>query len=223
MGYEPSADKGDCVLKHISSRVKAYSYIYLAVMALGIIANVGSAYMYGSSWISSFGVIYQLQVMMMLPAAGVDFGEHVLQFYRMIYHLFFSFTFLPSSVTFFTMKNIVDYFEFPQTNWYLFALEFTDGSTIVNTRELLSVFLVIGIVYCVSGFSYSFTKEQEPDTNRFKYSKKAYDFVASSLVMRVVLLSYMFMLIASLSELSHTKRISKGVVSYGIACAMAGG
>ena len=75
----------------------------------------------------------------------------------------------------------------------------------------------------MTGLVYSFTKEQEPDTNRFKYSKKTYDFVASSLVMRVILLSYMFMLIASLSELSHTKRISKGIVSYGIACAMAGG
>ena len=75
----------------------------------------------------------------------------------------------------------------------------------------------------MTGLVYSFTKEQEPDTNRFKYSKKTYDFVASSLLMRVVLLSYMFMLITSLSELSHTQRISKGVVSYGIACAMAGG
>jgi len=127
--------------------MKAYSYIYLAVMILGIIANMGSAYLYGSSWISSFGVIYQLQVMMMLPCTGIDIGEQVLQFYRMIHHLFISFSFFPSNVTFFTLSHIVDYFEFPQTNWYLFALEFTDGSTIVNTRELLSVFLMIGILY----------------------------------------------------------------------------
>ena len=183
------------MLKEIPSSIKTYSKIYLAVMALGIIVNVGSAYLYGSSWINAFGVIYQLQVLMSIPLIGVDIGEDVLAFYRLIHHLFISFSFISSKVTFFGLGHLFDVFEFPQTDWYLFALEFTDGSGIVNIHKILFVVLLIVWATILTGIFYSCTKDQEPDSNRFAFSKKIYQFFGLCVSIRVMMLVYMYLLV----------------------------
>ena len=135
-------------------------------------ANCATGYFYKGSWISSFGVIYQLQVLMMLPLVGADMGDDVLAFYRLIHPLFFSLSFLPKNWVFFSLGHFIDVFEFPQTNWYLFLLEIKDGSAFVNLRELTFVLCILGVVYAAFALSYSYTKDQEPDSNRHACFKK---------------------------------------------------
>jgi hypothetical protein len=186
-------------------------------MALGIMANLLTGCLYKGSWISSFGVIYQLQIIMMFPLIGADMGDDVLAFYRFIRHLLFSMSFLPKNFVFFSLGHYIDVFEFPQTNWYLFLLNIDDGSAFVNLRELTFTLCIIGVIYILFALSYSCTKDQEPDSNRHVFFKKCYDFVATKLIVRTLMLGYMYLLICSLSEIAHTDRIIHGFPSYLIA------
>jgi hypothetical protein len=86
---------------------------------------------------------------MLLPLIGIDFGEDVIDFYRFVDELLFTFKFMPDSYTFFGIE-IFNNFDYPQSNWYLYLLDMTSGSTMVNTTPLLWIVSILGVLISIT-------------------------------------------------------------------------
>jgi hypothetical protein len=98
-----------------------------------------------SSSSSSFGLMNQLQMIIILPLIGSDIPEKVMDFIKAMGDSLFSFEFLPSgesSVVIYVEEN----YGFPQMSPYLFLLGLESGSAIVCVTNLLIVLLS---VFCI--------------------------------------------------------------------------
>jgi hypothetical protein len=91
-----------------------------------------------SSSNSSFGMINQLQMIIVLPLIGSYIPDEVMDFVKAMSESLFSFEFLPTEETFF-ITRIEEKYYFPQKNVYLFLLDLKSGSSIVTVANLLIV------------------------------------------------------------------------------------
>ena len=212
--YDATSDKRDWIPNAIPYRIKLFSSIYLAIMGLGIVFNILNAKIYGASSISIFGVFYQIQMFMLIPLIGSDVSEDSIYFFNYAKDLLVSFYFIPNSFSFFGHGNVFSKLHYNQSNWYLNLIGFTSGSSLYNMNNYIFVWILIWMIAILIIPAYSCTKSQEPDSNRHKASKKAFDFLMSQFLIRFFMLSYQFLLIASLSEVKDFSRISKGTTSY---------
>jgi hypothetical protein len=118
-------------------------------MSIGIIFNLLSIYQFKTSSNGMFGIIYQIQIIMLLPLIGIDVGEDVIDFFRSISELMFTFKFIPDNFTFFGIDIYKD-FDYPQSNWYLNLLDLTSGSSMTNTTSLLWIASILGVLILVT-------------------------------------------------------------------------
>jgi hypothetical protein len=86
---------------------------------------------------------------MLLPLIGVDFGEDVIDFYRFIDELLFTFKFMPNNFVFFG-NDILKDFDYPQSNWYLYLINLTSGSSMENMTSLLWVVSILVVLISVT-------------------------------------------------------------------------
>ena len=123
--------------------MKSFGDIYLFILALGILVNLLSIFKFSSSSHSLLGVVYQVQIFMLIPLFNLDVGTDVIDFYRYIHDTLFTFNFMPNALVFLSKDDIFDQFRIEQDNWYLFLMDIENGSTLVNMTDLISVFLFI--------------------------------------------------------------------------------
>lgn len=192
-------------------------------MFIGICFNVLMAVFYECSLYSLLGIVYQVQMFMLVPCLNIDVGEDVIDFYRYIHHILFSFDIWPSQLVFFGYDNAFDSFDYSQSNSYLYLMYFKSGSSMVNTYDLLwTAILVLSFFLIVVLPSFLISKELEPDSNRYKFFKTVGDFILFRLLVRILLVSTIFLGMASLPEIINFDRIADGFVSYVYACVIAG-
>ena len=190
-------------------------------MVVGILFNVLSSYCFGYSAYSALGVVYQIQVFMLLPLTEADIGEDVIDFFRLLSDVLLSFKFLPSEFVFFGFSDsIFSYFHFEQPHSYLYVLRFRSGSSFVNLTDFFWGLISVGAVFAVVAPAYSCTRDQEPDSNRHKFFRRVFHSMVSKLFMRLFLVAYVFLCIAGLSEVMSTDRVTEGPASYAFACAV---
>lgn len=181
------------------------------------------AVLYEYSLYSLLGVVYQVQMFMLVPCLNVDIGEDVIDFYRYIHHILFSFDIWPNGIVFFSYNNAFDRFDYSQSNSYLYLIYFKSGSSMINTYDLLWTVLLVLMLFLIVVLPLFFvSKECEPDSNRYKFFKKAGDFILFRLLVRILLVSTVFVGMASVSEITNFDRIADGFISYAYACVMAG-
>jgi hypothetical protein len=122
-------------------RVMAALSVLMGLSLTAITAVLTSS----SSSSSSFGMMNQLQMIIILPLIGSDIPEKVMDFIKAMGDSLFTFEFLPtgeSSVVVF----IEEKYDFTQMNPYLFLLGLESGSAIVSVTNLL---IVLFFVFCV--------------------------------------------------------------------------
>lgn len=81
---------------------------------------------------------------MLLPLIGIDFSEDIIDFYRFIDEILFTFKFIPDYFVFFGI-DIFQAFDYPQANWYLYLLDMKSGSAMINTLSLLWTVLILTV------------------------------------------------------------------------------
>lgn len=214
MNYTPTSDGRRCVKTAINPQAEKFAYAFVGIMAIGMIFSGLSVYFFDCSSHSMLGVIYQIQIMMLIPLIGVDVGEDVVDFYRTIYHVLFSYDFIPEKFIFFGYGNFLNDFKFMESNKYLSLMNIADGSALANMTSFIFTFSTFILVIALIFPGYAYTKDQEPDTNRHKMFRKLIGKATSKLILRALMLSYVFIMICCASELAHTTRITKGYFSY---------
>jgi cysteine-rich repeat protein len=221
VGYIPRYDQRTCIVDNYSSGVKLAVYIYLAVTAVGMVFNAFSMKMFGHSSHSLLQPIYQLQMYLLLPLLAT-MGESTVDFLRSFKILLFSFVQVPTNIVFFSYDTAFDSFGYPQSNPYLYLLDLRSNSSMVNTYNYIWVVMVLAIWLgiIVGLFLYSF--EYEPESRRTKFLKSAIKFTISKLCIRLFMISFVFILLACVSEIMEFERFVDGFVSYVYAMALGG-
>jgi hypothetical protein len=118
----------------------------LTSIITGVPLNLITSVVTSGSSSSSFGMMNQLQLIIVLPLLGSYIPEKIMDFINAMNDSLFSFSFLP-----FDNTTLVDYIEekysFDQPNHYLYLLQLKSGSAIVNMTNLLIVFGMIAGVH----------------------------------------------------------------------------
>lgn len=175
-------------------------------------------YYYKYSMYNMMSFVYQLQMFMLIPLMGVDVGEDIIDFYRYLHELLFSWEFLPNNIVFLGLENLFSRFHYVQPSWYLRLLYIDSGSSLMNMYDLIFVAaLLLTLFLLVLPFNIC-TAAEEPDSNRAKFFKSARDFILTRLFVKLILVSFVFILICTVSEITHFKRITEGFTSYLASC-----
>jgi hypothetical protein len=129
----------------LSRSAEAMRAMAAAALLLGISSSVLTAMMSSGSSSSSFGMMNQLQLIIVLPLLGSYIPFKVMDFIKAMNDSMFTFGFIPSENT--TLVNYIDEkYSFDQPNTYLFLLQLESGSAIVNVVNLLiTIFTFITI------------------------------------------------------------------------------
>ena len=153
-----------------------------------------------SSAVSIFSVIYQIQIILLLPLANKHMHDNVIYFQRALKFMLFNFSVMPDSMNF--MSSATDSSHFENSNWYLYAMGFESGSSVTNLGKYLVVFIIYISIIAIFGCFYLYTFRFEADSLGRVRMKKIMDVVALKSMIRFILASYIFFLLISLPEVS---------------------
>lgn len=181
-------------------------------MIFGIFVNLISAIHLGGSSYNTFGIVYQIQILMLLPLIGIDFGEDVIDFYRYIKEILFTFAFIPDDVVFYRI-NIFDDYHYPQNNWFLYLLGMGSRSSLVNTTKLLLVVSIVGVVTIIITLFYFSVSYQRSERNCPKIFSKLLKYSLTAIV-SLMLLTLVFLLMTSLNEIIEINSVLDETISY---------
>ena len=147
LGYDPNPDYTTCIGAEVSRDVQALSAAASLSAYLGISSNLILTIFSSSSSSSSnsFGIINQIQLVIIFPLIGPYLPEKIYDYLKSMSTSLFNLNFLPTSNTESTI-SFKSLFDYKQQNSYLYLLQLKSGSAFVNILDLTTtVGLVIGI------------------------------------------------------------------------------
>jgi cysteine-rich repeat protein len=171
----------------------------------GIWISILAAFMSIPTWqSSSFGMINQLQMIIILPLIGTFIPGKVMDFLKAMSDSLIALEFLPSNDSTF-VDRIDEKLEVDQSNLYLYLLELQSGSALVNMMNLLFViFQVVFIHVSVFALFHLFKY-----LIKVSYLKNVFGKVLTSLsfgfYIVLFLETYLLLIIVVLSEISDNE------------------
>ena len=210
MNYEPSSDQRQCEPKNISKRAETLSYIFLGVASLGIISNILLIIFFKQSAMSLSGVIFHFQMLALLPQIGSKMEGDGIDFIRNLKFLMFSFKELQFEWTFLGYYDIKSQFGYPQQNKYLYLINLESASSIVNLYSILWISGVVTIMFSIGAFL-AFTNISKTVGNKI---------ISLTCIggIKLFMFSFVFILLASLSEITESKNFENDLESFIISC-----
>ena len=157
MGYDPNPNYSQCVGAEVPVTAKSIAVASVFAAMAGLATNVvvsmfSSSSSSGSS--SSFGMINQLQLVILLPLIQTYLPDKIYNYLKSMNSSLFNADFIPTSNSgYFTyFKNL---FDFNQIHTYLKLLGLTSGSAFVNILNLTVVVLTVIILHILLLIIYS--------------------------------------------------------------------
>ena len=137
LGYDPNPDYSTWIGAEVSRDVKAMSAAAQIGAYMGVASNLVLTIFSSSSSSSSnsFGMINQIQLVIIFPLIGPYIPEKIYDYLKSMSTSLFNLNFLPTSNTESTI-SFKDLFDFKQQNSYLYLLELKSGSAFVNILDL---------------------------------------------------------------------------------------
>ena len=150
LGYDPSLDYTQCVGAQVPRDTKYLSTASLIAAILGMSTNVlVTTFSSSSSSSSSFGMMNQIQLVILLPLVGAYLPEKIYDYLKSMNASLFNLGFLPTN----NSPSVVSFksmFDFKQPNSYLYLIGLESGSSLVN---ILNLTVVVGMVMWVHAVS----------------------------------------------------------------------
>ena len=143
-GYGSNVDYTTCIGTEVPRNVQSLA----AASAISAAAGVSSTMLVtmfsssSSSSSNSFGMINQIQLVILLPLIGAFLPQKIYDYLKSMNASLFNLSFLPQS----NSQSLVDFkswFDFKQPDSYLYLLQLTSGSALVN---ILSLTTIVGVV-----------------------------------------------------------------------------
>ena len=143
-GYGSNVDYTTCIGAEVPRDVKSLA-VASAIAAAAGVSSTMLVTMFSSSSSSSsnsFGMINQIQLVILLPLIGAFLPQKIYDYLKSMNASLFNLSFLPSSNSESSI-NIKSWFDFKQPNSYLYLLQLSSGSALVN---ILSLTTMVGAV-----------------------------------------------------------------------------
>ena len=147
--FSTNYDQSSWEVKPATYAIGIYGYTYAALMIIGIISNILTAYIFGYSFASIFSIITHVQMLLLTPLIEVSINENIISFYRMFKDIFFGFWFLTIDVVFIGYERVFGYDKYQQTSWYLSVVGYNSGSWIYTLGILFSIWTVLLLFYLI--------------------------------------------------------------------------
>ena len=157
LGYDPNPDYSTCIGIEVSRNVKGLSAAASLSAYLGVSSNLILTVFSSSSSSSSnsFGMINQIQLVIIFPLIGPYLPEKIYEYLKSMSTSLFNLNFLPTSNTESTI-SFKSMFDYKQQNSYLYLLQLKSGSAFVNILDLtttvgfaIGVHIILLIVYVI--------------------------------------------------------------------------
>jgi hypothetical protein len=172
-----------------------------AALLLGISLNTLTALISSNTSNSSFGVMNQIQLIIVLPLLGSYVPVKVIDLIRAMNTSIFSFDFIHFEETELA-EYISGIFSFYQPNAYLFLLELKSGSAIVNFMNLFVFVVIVVLIHLTLCAIYVLVRY----TAKFKmiadFLKKSLSMMTLGVYIVMATETILILLIITLSEIS---------------------
>lgn len=160
-----------------------------------------------------FGLIYHIQFLLLLPLIKIVMHNDIISLFDFLNFYLFNFSFLPDVVRFTDSKD-TNSNAISQTNSYLYRIELKIGSAFYNMGELIFVLCLFIAVYLTVVLMYAIARVTSTQSGFYKFSKYIFDMFHFSVIIRFLLLAYMFILLCALSEMGITNKEGDQGKSY---------
>ena len=147
LGYGPNPDYSTCIRAEVSRDVQALSAASALSAYLGVSSNLILTIFSSTSSSSSnsFGMINQIQLVIIFPLIGPYLPEKIYDYLKSMSTSLFNLNFMPTSNTESTI-SFKSLFDYKQQNSYLYLRQLKSGSAFVNILDLTTtVGFVIGL------------------------------------------------------------------------------
>ena len=143
-GYGSNVDYTKCIGAEVPRDVKGLAVASAIATSAGVSSTMLVTMFSSSSSSSSnsFGMINQIQLVILLPLIGAFLPQKIYDYLKSMNASLFNLSFLPSSNSESSI-NIKSWFDFKQPNSYLYLLQLSSGSALVN---ILSLTTMVGAV-----------------------------------------------------------------------------
>ena len=144
-GFQSNIDYQSCIGDDIPRNIQTMATVAAISTAMGIASNLLVAVLTSSSSSSSsFGMMNQIQLLILIPLIGPYIPSKIFDFIKAMSASLMNFNFMPTS----NSSNMIDFkgqFTFSQPNSFLYLLDLKSGSAFVNILNLTST---VGMVIC---------------------------------------------------------------------------
>ena len=226
LGYDPNPDYSTWVGATVPRDTKAIAAATQAAAVSGVTANlILTAFTSSSSSSStssnSFGMLNQIQLVIILPLVGAYIPEKIYDYLKSMNTNLFNLNFLPTSSSSSTV-SFKKLFDFRQPNQYLHLLSLNSGSAFVNIIDLMTTVLIIVAIEILLLIIYVILKI----TNKFAKIKsilwKILEMLTFGFYIGVCWETFILFLIVDISEIYYQNKTqivnkSSTVMSYVIA------
>ena len=140
VGYDPNPDYSTWIGSEVSRDVSSLATAVQAAAYVGCAVNLLITVFSSSSSASSrsFGMINQIQLVIILPLIGAYIPEKIYDYLKSMNASLFNLNFLPTSNSAGTI-SFKGLFTFKQPNSYLYLLQLNSGSAFVNILDLTTI------------------------------------------------------------------------------------
>ena len=219
LGYDPNPDYTVCIGAQAPRDVKGMAVAMLAAAYMGIATNLVLT-MFSSSTSSSsnsFGMINQIQLVIILPLIGAYIPEKIYDYLKSMNASLFNPNFTPTSNSSST-NSFKSLFDFKQQNSYLYLLQLNSGSAFVNIVDLSTT---VGFVICFHVaivILYAILRR----IRRFTFLKKILkliEMLTFGFYVGVLLETFILFLLVDMSEIHYqikkeSKNLNSTILSY---------
>ena len=186
-----------------------------------ISAIISTAYIYGvtssilisvlttaSSSQSSFGMINQIQLILIIPLISAYLPDDIIDFIKAMNESLFNFKFLPTEDSS-LMESIKNYFDFQQTNSYLYLLGLESGSALVNILKLSWILAIILAFHLVLIFLYYYLGSIWKFNKIAKVIRLTLSFLTFGLYINWMLGTFLLFLFVDFNEIYNYNKYSQ--------------
>ena len=183
-----------------STKVKVAAGFIMALTACSILVSIFGTLMSGKKTFAAYSVIHYIQLHLLLPLIGITMGIEIVSLYNYLDFYLFNFNFLGQRVVFTTNDDVKPRDDFYQDTPYLSLIGLESASAFYNIGQLVFVLCVLFGIYLIVCWFYVFAMQNYPKLR--KLAKWIFDLFHFDVLIRLFLMSYAFVLLATFSELT---------------------
>ena len=220
LGYDQNPDYSKCIGAEVPRDAKGMAAAAQITAIMGISTNLIVTVFSSSSSSSSnsFGMLNQIQLVILLPLIGAYIPQKIYDYLKSMNTSLFNMNFLPTSNSESTI-SLKSVFDFKQPNSYLYLLQLNSGSSLVNILDLTTTVGFVIAAHILLLIIYVILRKINKYVQLQNFTLKLLGMMTFGFYLGVCLESFILFLLVNISEIHYqikngTSNFKSTVASY---------